>query len=90
MVSLCPTSYEKAQKIDNFSKWVREKLLEESHNAPKPKRYHALCQDCGTQWASHNRSRIPNNCGKCLHKGILPTMEHWVEDATPFPHEVEE
>jgi len=29
MITLCPTSYELAQKMTNFSSWVRRKLLED-------------------------------------------------------------
>ncbi len=29
MITLCPTSYELAQKMPNFSSWVRRKVLEE-------------------------------------------------------------
>lgn len=29
MITLCPTSYEIAQKMTNFSSWVRQKLLNE-------------------------------------------------------------
>lgn len=29
MVNLCPTTYEIASKMPNFSKWIRQKILEE-------------------------------------------------------------
>ena len=29
MITLCPTSYELAQKMTNFSSWVRRQLLEQ-------------------------------------------------------------
>jgi len=52
MITLCPTSYELAQKMPNFSAWVRMKLLEDSvviHTlstvpAPLPKNY--MCKHC--------------------------------------------
>ena len=46
MVSLCPTTYEKAQKIDNFSKWVRDKLLEDSSPMEEVRKYFARCNVC--------------------------------------------
>ena len=67
MVSLCPTTYEKAQKIPNFSKWVREKLLEDSNPMEEVRKYFALCKDCGTQWGSYVKKRVPKPgfCPEC-------------------------
>lgn len=30
MITLCPTSYDAAQRMQNFSGWVRDKLLNDS------------------------------------------------------------
>ena len=67
MVSLCPTTYEKAQKIENFSKWVREKLLEDSNPMEEVRKYFARCNRCETQFASYNRQRVPSRgfCPVC-------------------------
>ena len=72
MVSLCPTTYEKAQKIPNFSKWVRDKLLEDSSPMEEVRKYFGLCKDCGTQWSSYNKKRVPTPgfCPQCSHLGI--------------------
>lgn len=29
MITLCPTTFEMASKMDNFSRWVRQKMLEQ-------------------------------------------------------------
>ncbi len=72
MVSLCPTTYEKAQKIPNFSKWVRSKLLEDAGPMEDVVKYFALCNRCGTQWSSYNKKRIPAKhfCPECARQGI--------------------
>ena len=52
MITLCPTTYETAQKMPNFSGWVRMKLLEHQGQpkkrsiapAPVPKNY--MCSHC--------------------------------------------
>ena len=68
MVSLCPTTYEKAQKIDNFSKWVRDKLLEDSSPMEEVRKYFARCNVCDTQFSSYNRQRVPKPgyCPVCI------------------------
>ena len=72
MVSLCPTTYEKAQKIDNFSKWVRAKLLEDAAPMEDVYKYFALCHRCGTQWSSYNKARVPKPgyCPECARQQI--------------------
>jgi hypothetical protein len=37
LITLCPNSFELAQKKSNFSEWVRSKLLEEGNIEVKPK-----------------------------------------------------
>jgi len=71
MVSLCPTTYEKAQKIPNFSKWVREKLLEDSNPMEEVRKYFARCKVCDTQFSSYNRARVPapGFCPVCANNG---------------------
>jgi len=72
MVSLCPTTYEKAQKIDNFSKWVRAKLLEDANPMEDVVKYFAICHRCNTQWSSYNKKRVPSPgyCPECARQGI--------------------
>jgi len=56
MITLCPTTYELACKMPNFSHWVRTKLLEGSTSAPEvkpdpPKNY--MCKHClGNHWTA--------------------------------------
>lgn len=72
MVSLCPTTYEKAQKIDNFSKWVRDKLLEDSGPMEEVRKYFAMCKLCDTQWSSFKRGRVPARgyCPTCADNRV--------------------
>lgn len=51
MVNLCPTTYEIAQKMPNFSSWVREKLLELNKIQSKPPSgYEYSCPKCSSYW----------------------------------------
>ncbi len=54
MITLCPTSYEIAQGMNNFSGWVRKQLLNlEIHSDDEPKHQFA-CTDCDTVLHSHH------------------------------------
>ena len=84
MVSLCPTTYEKAQKSPNFSKWVREKLLEDSNPREEVRKYFANCRDCGCQWSSYVQKRVPKPgyCPECARLRIgdgSGNIEVWSE-----------
>jgi hypothetical protein len=81
MVSLCPTTYEKAQKIENFSKWVRSKLLEDDTPTEEVFKFYAECTRCGTTWSSYNAKRVPHDCGECLKEGHDPKVKRWTERA---------
>lgn len=81
MVSLCPTTYEKAQKIDNFSKWVRAKLLEDDSPTEEVFKFFAECSRCQTTWGSYDQNRVPRECGACLRDGHMPTVKRWTERA---------
>jgi len=74
MVSLCPTTYEKAQKIENFSKWVREKLLEDAGPMEEVRKYFARCKQCDTQFSSYNIKRVPRQgktyCPVCCERRV--------------------
>ena len=45
MVNLCPTSFEIASQLPNFSKWVRTKLLEVDQRNSFRVEYHMWCPD---------------------------------------------
>ena len=45
MVNLCPTSFEIASKMPNFSKWIRRKLLEEDQRNSYSIKYMMWCPD---------------------------------------------
>ena len=79
MVSLCPTTYEKAQKIENFSKWVRDRLLEDDRESEERVKYFARCQRCGNTWSSYNNKRVPFDCLDCLREAKDPTVKRWTE-----------
>lgn len=79
MVSLCPTTYEKAQKIENFSKWVRDRLLEDSRETEERVKYFGRCTRCGNTWSSYNKTRVPFECIDCLREGKDPEMKRWTE-----------
>ena len=46
MVNLCPTTYEIASKMQNFSKYVREQLLKQDVNNKSNVKYRVICSDC--------------------------------------------
>lgn len=79
MVSLCPTTYEKAQKIENFSKWVRDRLLEDNAPMEEPVKHFGYCTRCGDQWSSYVPERVPHACIKCLRDGHDPKFQRWTE-----------
>ena len=86
MVSLCPTSYEKAQKIPNFSKWVRTKLLDDSTSTEEVFKFFARCDTCGTSWNSYNQARVPKAgfCPECARMAIgdgSGDIKTWTERA---------
>ena len=59
-ISLCMNSYEIAARMPNFSKWVREKLLEEA----KPKRLKKYwCMDC---MEYHLESEVKPTCQRLI------------------------
>lgn len=57
MITLCPTTYELAQKMPNFSSWVRMKLME-MHFQDTPGDANSLipktpCPNCGNTDGDH-------------------------------------
>ena len=49
MITLCPTTFEIAGKMKNFSKWVRQKMLEE-HAQEQEKEQNATRYRCPACW----------------------------------------
>lgn len=80
MITLCPTTWEKAARMKNFSGWVRNKIKEEMEsdaikkkNAPE---YWAYCAKCDLSASGPNQIAIEYKyCPKCHDKmdyrGIL-------------------
>jgi len=67
LITLCPNSFEIAQKKPNFSEWVRGKLLEEGHisscNTQKPQEWEYKCPCCKkTIIAPLRTSRVCLDC----------------------------
>ena len=48
MITLCPTSYEIAQGMTNFSGWVRKQLLNMKIHAEAGVKHQFVCTDCDT------------------------------------------
>ena len=63
LITLCPNSFEIAQKKPNFSAWVRKKLLEEKPDFEIITHYVYKCPLCKVidSWTS----RIARKCAKC-------------------------
>jgi len=64
LITLCPNSFEIAQKKPNFSKWVRTKLLEEPFDLVKEDiLYRYRCPLCTRE--ELDVVRRARNCTKC-------------------------
>jgi hypothetical protein len=57
MITLCPTTYEIAQAMPNFSQWVREQLkyANSSKRSPQLVRYTYDCIWCDTRFTLDHR-----------------------------------
>ena len=56
-ITLCPTTYEIARKMPNFSKWIRQKLLKMHAEiaVAKPEQIHqAYCEKCDLIFSNKN------------------------------------
>jgi hypothetical protein len=70
MITLCPTTWEKAAKMKNFSGWVRSKIKEEmqsdaiaKQNAPE---FWAYCAPCDLSATGKNKYMLEYKyCPKC-------------------------
>lgn len=64
MITLCPTTFEIASKMKNFSKWVRQKMLEEHVQVQEETVYGYRCPAC---WKSFY-SREEKDDMYCMNK----------------------
>jgi len=65
MITLCPTTYEIAQGMDNFSAWVRTKLTELDPNkvTEDPIFHKYKCPIC--KMTVESEQRYARHCGFC-------------------------
>lgn len=63
MVNLCPTTYEMAQKMRNFSGWIRKKLLEENTGYSWGLVW--KCIPCDQRYTYKKTPRIQPECVYC-------------------------
>ena len=64
LITLCPNSFEIALKIDNFSAWVRNKLLENQSEDPRLQyKYEYKCPVCKS--ITYRDARYANKCVPC-------------------------
>jgi len=71
LINLCLNSYELAAKKDNFSEWVRKKLLEEA-DLPKEE-YLFKCQACNLQRVYPTKAVRNCSCGWKLT--LVPSIQ---------------
>mgnify|MGYP000010259609 FL=1 len=68
MITLDPTTWEFASKMDNFSGWVRSKLMEEMAKTAKAKefKFESYCVRCDL-WYKHTSAYDAkyNSCQEC-------------------------
>lgn len=53
MITLCPTTYEIAQGMTNFSGWVRNQLLSMNIREENKETHQFVCTDCDTILYTH-------------------------------------
>jgi len=66
LITLCPNSFEIAQKKGNFSQWVRNKLLEDADTPIRQLIHEYKCPLCKT--IEEDTIRKPRNCQPCDYK----------------------
>jgi hypothetical protein len=66
MINLCPRTFEQASKMENFSQWVRMKLLDEYYKVGVESEYLFRCGCCTLQLVKETR-HAPN-CPSCTWK----------------------
>jgi len=72
-ITLCPTTYEIARKMDNFSGWIRQELMKKQATQYKAKpeieeKYQAYCNPCDISYLNTDPDMIKGmpckECGK--------------------------
>lgn len=69
MITLCPTTFEMASKMKNFSKWVRQKMLEQQAEQEDEQQKHTRyrCPACWKVFVDRNNfgsmSCMNKDCG---------------------------
>ena len=80
MITLCPTTWEQASKMANFSGWVRSKIKEEMDQAKITARtapeFWAYCEPCDLSATNENKWLVEHKyCPKCHNpmefKGLI-------------------
>jgi len=66
MITLCPTTYETAKKIPNFSAWVRNRLRDLEDYTPNKVEHDYKCPLCKT--ITSYSTRKPRKCIPCDYK----------------------
>lgn len=87
MITLCPTSYEIAQGMTNFSSWVRKQLLNMQINQGNQLQKQFICSDCGTTLTTrgHDLHDVPHatrRLGEFMREdchGMLQTVVEGLE-----------
>jgi len=73
-ITLCLNSFEIAQKMENFSGWVRSKLLEEANIEEKsPETYLFKCKACNLQRVYPTKAVRNCSCGWKLD--LVPSIQ---------------
>jgi len=67
LITLCPTSFELALKKDNFSAWVRDRLLGEARSNEKPWKY---CKSCDTSMKTNESLCVNPNCIRYMRETL--------------------
>ena len=73
-ITLCPTTYEIARKMDNFSAWIRQELMKKQATQFKAKpeideKYQAYCNPCDLSYLNTDPDMIKGMpCKECGNK----------------------
>jgi len=78
LITLCPNTFEIAQKMPNFSKWVREQLSASVESEREQDRltleipqilYESYCPQCDLHYRNHKEFLMEvHYCPKCFNK----------------------
>jgi len=80
LITLCPNSFELAQKKLNFSEWVRSKLLEEGNIEVKPIETFLMRCPMGHQLVKNNK-HAPS-CPQCgFRMTLVPSIQLTLGDS---------